>query len=78
MSRPSRSESITVYADDEMVDQVEVDYPAEELQGLLSGEQAKSPILQDIKQTWSLAWPVISTFLLQMGPGVVCRHTAAY
>jgi hypothetical protein len=57
-----------------MVDQVEADYPAEELQGLLSGEQ-KSAVFQDIKQTWSLAWPVISTFLLQMGPGVVCDES---
>lgn len=66
-----RSESLTIYADDEMVDEAEAEYPAGESTGLLSGEDSgRSAIVADIKQTWSLAWPVICTFLLQMGPGI--------
>ena len=72
---PARSESLTIYADDQMIEQAEKDYPeSDETTGLLSGQETgKSDLMQDIRQTWSLAWPVISTFLLQMGPGMMMR-----
>lgn len=63
-----RSTSLSVYEDMDDITKKEMGV---ENVPLLGGEVPEESFMHDIFRTWALAWPVVCTFFLQVGPGLV-------
>lgn len=67
-----RSTSLSVYEDLDEIQRKELDTGALEGRPLLGGDAAGGESFwNEIVRTWALAWPVVSTFFLQVGPGLI-------
>eukprot|EP00123_Amoebidium_parasiticum_P011426 comp20707_c0_seq1/m.27002 comp20707_c0_seq1/g.27002 ORF comp20707_c0_seq1/g.27002 comp20707_c0_seq1/m.27002 type:complete len:522 (-) comp20707_c0_seq1:512-2077(-) len=70
----SRSGSVVSTSYKGVTDQMSAEVPPQEIgdetTGLLTNKNEVS-WRQEMWQTWCLAWPIIGTFMLQMGPGMI-------
>lgn len=65
-----RSTSLSVYENTDEIAKNELGLEGESAP-LLVGGKAEESMLHEIMRTWALAWPVVCTFFLQVGPGMV-------